>query len=88
MFCREQRLGADRRSASRTAVEALQLDRPLRSTLRWILEPFSPHWQIRRVFMRLGRVGRFGITGALVAASLGASIVFTPASASAASDWW
>ena len=37
--------------------------------------------------MRLKRVGRFGTTGALVAAALGASIVFTPSSASAASEW-
>jgi hypothetical protein len=37
--------------------------------------------------MRLKRVGRFGTTGALVAAALGASIVFTPTSASAASEW-
>lgn len=37
--------------------------------------------------MRLKRVGRFGTTGALVAAVLGASIVFTPSSASAASEW-
>ncbi|MCT9075151.1 hypothetical protein [Streptomyces fulvoviolaceus] len=38
--------------------------------------------------MRLKRVGRFGTTGALVAAALGASIVFTPSSASASSDWY
>ncbi|MEV1084995.1 hypothetical protein AB0I98_43425 [Streptomyces sp. NPDC050211] len=37
--------------------------------------------------MRLKRVGRFGTTGALVAAALGASIVFTPSSASAVSEW-
>lgn len=37
--------------------------------------------------MRLKRVGRFGTTGALVGAALGASIVFTPSSASAASEW-
>ncbi|WP_326685781.1 MULTISPECIES: hypothetical protein [unclassified Streptomyces] len=37
--------------------------------------------------MRLKRVGRLGTTGALVAAAFGASIVFTPSSASAASDW-
>ncbi|MFI6119420.1 hypothetical protein ACIBCU_06135 [Streptomyces sp. NPDC051064] len=37
--------------------------------------------------MRFKRVGRFGTTGALVAASLGASIVLTPSSASAESAW-
>ncbi|MFI6085633.1 hypothetical protein ACIBBB_32530 [Streptomyces sp. NPDC051217] len=37
--------------------------------------------------MRLKHVGRFGTTGALVAAAFGASIVFTPVSASADSDW-
>jgi hypothetical protein len=37
--------------------------------------------------MRFKRVGRFGTIGALVAAALGASIVFTPSSASAASEW-
>ncbi|WP_327729555.1 hypothetical protein OG250_27585 [Streptomyces sp. NBC_00487] len=39
------------------------------------------------VFMRLRRVGRFGTTGTLVAGALGASIVFTPSSASAESAW-
>ncbi|MGI5152988.1 hypothetical protein ACQEVC_42505 [Plantactinospora sp. CA-294935] len=39
-------------------------------------------------FMRLRRVGRLGTTGAMVAAALGASIVFTPSPASAASDDW
>ncbi len=38
--------------------------------------------------MRLKRVGRFGTVGGLVAAALGSSIVFTPSSASADSDWW
>ncbi|MFH8754732.1 hypothetical protein [Streptomyces atroolivaceus] len=37
--------------------------------------------------MRFRRVGRLGTTGALTAAALGASIVFIPSSASAASDW-
>lgn len=37
--------------------------------------------------MRFKRVGRFGTTGALVAAALGASVVFTPSSASAESEW-
>ncbi|MCT2593133.1 hypothetical protein LHJ74_25030 [Streptomyces sp. N2-109] len=37
--------------------------------------------------MRLKRVGRFGTTGALVAAAFGASIVVTPSSASAESAW-
>ncbi|WP_326770580.1 hypothetical protein OG978_43270 (plasmid) [Streptomyces sp. NBC_01591] len=37
--------------------------------------------------MRLKRAGRFGTTGALVAAALGASIVITPSPASAASEW-
>ncbi|MCX5412324.1 hypothetical protein [Streptomyces sp. NBC_00059] len=38
--------------------------------------------------MKLKRVGRSGSVVALVAASLGASIVLTPASASADSAWW
>ncbi|MFD6277532.1 hypothetical protein ACFWFI_18465 [Streptomyces sp. NPDC060209] len=38
--------------------------------------------------MRYKRVRRLGTTGALVAAALGTSIVFTPSSASAAGDWW
>ncbi|CCK29432.1 putative secreted protein [Streptomyces davaonensis JCM 4913] len=37
--------------------------------------------------MGLKRVGRLGTAGALVAAAFGASVVFTPASASAAVDW-
>ncbi|MGW6269192.1 hypothetical protein [Streptomyces sp. NPDC055060] len=37
--------------------------------------------------MGLKRVGRLSTTGALVTAALGASIVFTPSSASAASEW-
>ncbi|MEU6676657.1 hypothetical protein [Streptomyces sp. NPDC046853] len=37
--------------------------------------------------MGLKRVGRLATTGALVASALGASIVFTPSSASAASEW-
>ncbi|MFE7113749.1 hypothetical protein ACFU98_47510 [Streptomyces sp. NPDC057575] len=37
--------------------------------------------------MGLKRAGRFGTAGAVVAGALGASVVITPSSASAASDW-
>ncbi|QHY96937.1 hypothetical protein SSPS47_17665 [Streptomyces sp. S4.7] len=37
--------------------------------------------------MKFKRARRFGTTGALVAAAFGSSIVFTPASASAESEW-
>lgn len=38
--------------------------------------------------MRLKGVRRSGIVGAVIAAAVGALIVFVPSSASADSDWW
>jgi hypothetical protein len=38
--------------------------------------------------MRLKVVRRFGVVGAVIAAVVGALVVFVPSSASAASDWW